>query len=177
MLSKPCTAGDVRACTTKFTETLLSPSNINKDIKLKIYDAPRLGEDEETDEKYLEEYREKLKECDVILWIMTSRNRTTALDQHYLKKLMDFKKKIIFGINQVDLTEPLNWDDVINLPSKEQKKNINFIVEDRKVRLEKVLKESVEMIPYSARKKYNLQTLFLDLIKKLHLIEYGYLKS
>jgi hypothetical protein len=31
---------------------------------------------------------------------------------------------VVLGINQVDLVDPLSWNEAINLPSKEQAENI-----------------------------------------------------
>lgn len=155
------------ACTKNFIKNdFLAKTTQEHQLKLRVIDAPGLGEDIESDEKYLKEYKKELEKCDVILWIMTARNRATALDQVYLKNLLDFKDKITFGLNQVDLTDPLDWNNELNTPSKEQKKNIQEIVKDRKIRLEKTLNQEIAIIPYSAKTGYNLERLFVDLLKK-----------
>jgi small GTP-binding protein len=156
---------DTIACTKDF-ETIPLELKFNNDnikdfgTKLQIIDAPGLGEDINLDVNYIHRYKENLEQCDVILWIMTGRNRAVALDQQYLKELSDFHTKIIFGINQVELIEPQDWNAKINLPSKKQLKNINIIEKDRKEKIEKTLQREIRICSYSAKAKYNLEELF-----------------
>lgn len=82
----------------------------DEELSLIVIDAPGLGEDIDNDPRYLEMYKTNLVQCDVILWIMTGRNRAVALDQMYLQQLSDFYSKIVFGINQVELVEPQAWN-------------------------------------------------------------------
>jgi len=133
--------------------------------KLVVYDAPGLGEDMRRDPEYLSMYRENLPTCDIILWIMTARNRAVALDQLYLQQLMDVQERIVFGISQVDLVEPRNWDPRLPIPSAEQEANIQEIVADRGRRLSDSLGRKVEVIPFSNHMGYNLEWLFASLIE------------
>jgi predicted GTPase len=71
---------------------------------------------------------------------------------------------MIFGINQVDIVEPMDWKD-INLPSESQIRNIDIITRDRKEKIESVLKRSIDIIPFSARRRYNLAELFSHVIE------------
>jgi len=131
-----------------------------RQIKLRIVDAPGLGEDIRVDNKYLKMYKSSLPECDTILWIMTARNRATALDQIYLKELKEFWPKIVFGINQIDLVDPVDWSSEYNLPSKEQEKNLEEIIKDRSKRLKYIIGEEPLIVNYSATKFYNIIELF-----------------
>jgi predicted GTPase len=132
---------------------------------LRIVDAPGLGEDASRDSSYLEMYQQHLPRCDAILWVMAARNRGVALDQQYLRALWEFQDRIVFGINQIDLVEPLDWMP-INLPSRQQEDNIGIIVQDRKAKLEDTLGTAVQIVPYSASKRYGLQELFTALIER-----------
>ena len=76
---------------------------------LQVIDAPGLGEDIRRDQEYLAAYRRHLPRCDVVLWLMAARNRAVALDQRYLQQLSDCHPRMVFGLNQVDLIEPLDW--------------------------------------------------------------------
>jgi len=159
---------DTVACTKEFRRNDLAVNVTGGDlageeVRLRVIDAPGLGEDIQVDPKYLELYREQLPRCDVVLWVLTARNRAIALDQMYLEQLSEFSDKMVFGINQVDLVEPLNWNYMLNIPSHEQSKNIAHIEQDRKSSIESVLQRSVEMIPYSAKQKFDLQRLFTAL--------------
>jgi uncharacterized protein len=160
----------VKACTKEFKEIELKVEikegqAQGSEALLRVIDAPGLGEDLDLDPKYLEMYRQNLVKCDIILWVITARNRAIALDQMYLKQLPEFTDKIVFGINQLDLVEPINWNKKLNLPSEEQELNIKTITDDRKEKLEKCLGREIVIIPYSANTKYNLQSLFTALIE------------
>ncbi len=127
---------------------------------LQIIDAPGLGEDAALDGNYLQRYRQHLPEADIALWVLAARNRALALDQQYIEKLSDVLPHVVLGINQVDLVEPLSWNEAINLPSKEQAANIGVIAEDRQKKLGAAFKRPVRSVPFSALRHYNLQALF-----------------
>jgi predicted GTPase len=160
---------DTVRCTTEFSDQLLGttissgPKKGQKAI-LRVVDAPGLGEDFRTDTQHLQMYRENLPRCDVILWVMTARNRAVALDQMYLEKLSEFSDRIFFGINQVDIVEPIDWDENHNLPSKTQAANIKAIEVDRSERISIVLKRKPTIVSYSAKLHFNLIRLFEEAI-------------
>jgi predicted GTPase len=155
---------DTVACTKEFSynavETTVSKGEYTRTALLHVVDAPGLGEDVRRDPDYLAMYEEHLPRCDVILWVLTARNRAVALDQMYLRQLNRFHERIVFGLNQVDLVEPMDWDQSINLPSRRQLENLDVIVADRSEKLRSVLGREVRVIPYSARCRYNLPVLF-----------------
>jgi predicted GTPase len=156
---------DTLACTKDFLNIPLSLKINNgkakgHDTKLHIVDAPGLGEDIDCDLEYIRQYKDNLQQCDVILWIMTGRNRAVSLDQQYLKEFPDFYSKMVFAINQVELIEPQEWNEKINLPMQKQKENIAIIEKDRKEKIEKVLGQQIKICSYSAKAKYNLEELF-----------------
>ena len=160
---------DTVACTKEFEQkdielTLTKGQVKNSSVQLRVIDAPGLGEDINLDPKYLQMYRENLGKCDVIVWILTGRNRAIALDQKYLQELEEFHLKIVFGLNQIDLIEPLNWDTEYNIPSQEQEDNIKVILKDRKEKLSRVIKSDVKMIEYSSKNGYGLEELFKIII-------------
>lgn len=153
------------ACTKEFRSSELSVDVkqgqlAGSAVPLRVIDAPGLGEDIALDPSYLEMYRQHLPQCDVILWVLAARNRAVALDEMYLEKLSDFADKMIFGLNQIDLIEPLNWNHNLNAPSRAQMKNLDIIQQDRKEKIESVLGRPVKMIPYSAKHSFDLQPLF-----------------
>jgi len=134
--------------------------------RLRIYDAVGLGEDIDLDSNYLRRYKNHLPKCDLALWIVAARNRALALDQQYLQQLARVMPNLVIGLNQVDLVEPLNWTASTNLPSKEQNEAIKEIVRDRKSKLARYARQGdVAVIPYSALRYYNLQTLYLACIR------------
>jgi len=127
---------------------------------MKVIDAPGLGEDVALDDNYLGRYRSHLPEADVALWVVAARNRALALDQHYLRALKDDLPKLVIGINQADLVEPLDWNDKINMPSPRQAEHIEAIIADRREKLGTVLGYEPAVIAFSARRYYNLQALY-----------------
>lgn len=157
------------ACTKRFEEIEVSlqmtqGEGEGRPVKLVVYDAPGLGEDVRKDPEYLEMYRRHLPECDVALWIMSARNRAVALDQQYLQQLKEFQDRMLFGLSQVDLVEPMNWKQGLPIPSREQESNIAEIVEDRSKRISETLGRQVRLVPYSNYKGYNLEELFASLL-------------
>jgi len=132
---------------------------------LQVIDAPGLGEDVRRDQEYLAAYRRHLPRCDVVLWLMAARNRAVALDQRYLQQLSDCHPRMVFGLNQVDLIEPLDWHPTLNLPSEGQRRSIGQITHDRQARLADALQRDIRMIPYSAKARYNLQGLFTAIVE------------
>lgn len=157
------------ACTKEFW-TIDLEANLHSGVgeglrtQLRVVDAPGLGEDEERDPRYLKMYAKHLPSCDVVLWVLAARNRAVALDQLYLRRLRAHHHKIVFGLNQVDLVEPRDWDRRLNLPSSLQERRIQEIAHDRSRTLGKVLRGKVAMIPYSVETGYNLEELFHFLI-------------
>jgi uncharacterized protein len=161
---------DTTACTKAFQHedvelTFTAGEARGSQALLRVFDAPGLGESIYRDPEYLTQYHQHLPWCDVIIWIMAARNRGLALDQSYLQELKSYHGQMVFGINQVDLTEPMDWHLVLNGPSPDQEQNIERIVQDRREKLQQVLGREVTVIPYSARARYNLQEFFTAIIE------------
>jgi predicted GTPase len=161
---------DTVACTKQFESIDLSLNFVRGQLKsagtsLRIIDAPGLGEDLVKDAEYLAMYEEHLPSCDVILWVMSARNRAVALDQHYLKQLARFHGRIVFGINQADIVEPMDWRERINLPSRRQESNLRIIEQDRREKLQSVLGRDAPIVCYSSRYGYRLPLLFRTLLE------------
>ena len=159
-----------RACTKEFEATDVSVSLKNRvagdmSVAMRVVDAPGLGEDMRLDPKYLRMYEQHLPDCDVILYVLSARNRAIALDQQYLEMLNLKKRKVVVGINQVDLVEPRNWNERINLPSDEQDAHIAEIVADRREKLAPLLAKGSAFVPYSAERGFGLSALFEALVR------------
>jgi uncharacterized protein len=131
----------------------------------KVYDAPGLGEDVDLDQNYLSRYLAHLPKCDIALWVLAARNRALALDQQYLDRLSKVLPRLVIGINQADLIDPLDWSQSINMPSPRQTTAIGEIEADRHAKLAKFAKGELTVVTYSALKYYNLQSLFAACVK------------
>ncbi|MQY31310.1 hypothetical protein NRB56_69190 [Nocardia sp. RB56] len=140
------------------------PSVFAPQVRLRVLDAPGLGENPRSDETYLRSYREHLPGCDAILWVLAARSRAMALDQHYLTELADFRERMVFGVNQVDAVEPAEWRRASNRPSPRQESNIGEILADRTVRLTDIVGPDPTVIGYSSRHGYRLDQLFQALL-------------
>ena len=159
------------ACTKEFTTVPIAVdlkiAGDHERSLLHVVDAPGLGESLAADRLYLEKYRQELPACDAVLWLMAARNRGMALDQMYLSELVDVCPNIVFGLNQVDLVEPRNWSERLNLPSDEQLMYITEIENDRRSKLEEVAGREISIVSFSAARKYRLSELFAELIRAL----------
>jgi uncharacterized protein len=158
------------ACTKEFRDVPLSVEfhdrkNRLDTASLVVIDAPGLGEDVAKDPEYLRMYHDNLGGCDVILWVMSARNRAVALDQRYLRELHMFHDRMVLGINQIDLVDPMDWVRKHNIPSAEQERNIERIESDRLARMSTVTSSELPVVSYSARYGYQLQELFTTILK------------
>ncbi|MEV6695375.1 GTPase [Micromonospora sp. NPDC051196] len=166
------------ACTKEFRDTDLkveftSPSAKQgfeplaggpADVRLRVVDAPGLGEDVRRDKQYLDLYREHLPRCDVVLWVSSARNRAVSLDQMYLEQLPEIHDRLVFGVNQIDLIEPLDWRSGYGIPSLEQERRMKEILADRSERFAHIIGREPTMIGYSSKHGYHLERLFAAII-------------
>lgn len=136
---------------------------------LKISDLPGFGEDIDKEAEYLKLYRRVLSECDVALLILKADTRDMAEVQRMLRDVVgkdyNLSKRIIVGLNQVDIVQPGHWLDKPNLPSVEQEKSIKEIVKERVKSIEKVCAiQPSQVIAYSATRRYRLEHLFAAMV-------------
>jgi predicted GTPase len=129
---------------------------------LTLLDAPGLGEDLRRDD--LDEYAERLRRCDVILWVLAAPHRGLALDQSYLDKIGPPPRRLVFALNQVDLIRPGDWLCCANLPSERQEEHLLEILEDRKAKLASSVGQARPVVACSATRAYRLQELFTELV-------------
>lgn len=158
------------ACTKEFTSLpiglkMTQGAATGSNISLRVVDCPGLGEDISLEEQYIEHYKRHLPAVDVILYLSAARNRGgVALEQQHLQALKNFGGRMVFGLSQIDLVEPGDFNERMNRPSEKQTAHIKAICEDRGQRFATVLERAVEFVPFSARYGYGLQTLFTALI-------------
>ena len=172
-----------RACTQEFGDVRLTGTGgtlTGQDVSLVVRDAPGLGEDVRRDPEFIQMYEKELPACDVVLWVLSARNRAVALDQMYLEHfvkrarqneaLADLPKKLVFGVNQVDMVHTMNWPqdeetgEFLPIPSVEQAELIRDIVADRSERISEVLGREIEVVPYSNVRGFNLERLFAEML-------------
>lgn len=159
-------------CTKQIEETemvLMAREGAAKDgrVNFVIVDTPGLGGGVSMDSVHIDRCRERLPDCDVILWVMAARNWAVDLDQVYLQEFADYRDRIVFGINQVDLVHPMDWNERINLPSARMECNIEDIIHDRAEKLRDVLGGAPQVLAFSALRRFNLEQLFDMLISAI----------
>jgi small GTP-binding protein len=140
---------------------------------IRIYDMPGLGESIEKREKHLETYKRVLENVDVALWILDAQYRAIESIQTYLSREIkainsSIAERMVFVLNKVDLIHPADWHPLANVPSEEQKRNIEARINDVK----KKIREAVptwkgDVIGYSAFRYYNLPQLFLAMLEAM----------
>jgi small GTP-binding protein len=138
--------------------------------RLKISDLPGFAEDIDTEEHYREIYTRVLNECDVALLILKADSRDMLEVQRFLrdvvsKSINNLAKRIVVGLNQVDLVQPGHWIEDANVPSPEQRKSIDSIIKERVKSINKVCKiQPRQVIAYSAIRRFRLVQLFEAMI-------------
>jgi small GTP-binding protein len=138
--------------------------------RLKISDLPGFAEDIDTEKQHREIYRRVLKECDVALLILKADTRDMLDVQSTLrdvvgKSLSNLSRRIVIGLNQVDLVHPGDWIERANIPSSEQEKNIKKIINERVKSIKKVCDIKLsQVVAYSATKRYHLVHLFAAMV-------------
>lgn len=135
-----------------------------KEGKLRVFDMPGLGEDIDRDAEHMETYRRVLPECDVALWIVKADSRAITNVQQALKDLVDHgtldPRRLVIGINQIDLLQPGTWSRRYNVPGKEQRETIRARTEDVREKIGRIVQiPAVRVVPYSAMKQYHLREL------------------
>lgn len=160
---------DTTACTKAFEAIDLSLPVVNGQAKhqvvsLRVIDAPGLGESVFKDTEYLAEYDANLGQCDIILWVMSARNRAVALDQYYLQQLQPYHDRMVFGINQADIVEPMDWRENFNVPSGQQEQNLKEIQADRRAKISEIIQREAKVVAYSSKRGYHLEQLFYTMI-------------
>jgi uncharacterized protein len=148
----------------------LSPIQVNVKVakgELILFDMPGLGEDLEKEEDYRAVYKEVLSQCDVALWVVSAADRSLSSDQYFIADIIksakrDWTSRLVIGVNKVDLIHPNNWNKRINLPSREQERNLIEIKENVRDKLSKVIPKlkDDQIIGYSALKRFSLLPLF-----------------
>lgn len=134
---------------------------------ISVIDMPGLGETRAWDQVCLEVYRAVLPTVDVALWILEP-SRAQAANETYLLQLKEMLSdqvfnRIVFCVNKVDLIQPGEWNEIANLPSREQQISIATYIEW--LAHEVFVVPSERIIAFSALKRYNLDMLLNAMLR------------
>lgn len=158
------------ACTKDFVYTdigleIRKGAGVGEPVSLRVIDCPGLGEDRSLDCGYIEHYRRHLPEADVVLYVSAARSRgSVSLEQSHLEQLRQFTGQMVFGLSQVDLIEPGDWNRRLNRPGERQLSHMAEICDDRSQRFASVVGRAVTFVPFASQQGYGLQSLFTALI-------------
>lgn len=107
---------------TEFVEEFIEELGEGKGSVI-FYDFPGLEDSIDREKEVLNEYKEYLPKCDVILWVIEATDRKLAFDQNFFNSLdSDTKSRIVIGISKTDQLYPFNWKR--SKPSVAQFKNL-----------------------------------------------------
>lgn len=138
---------------------------------LSVVDMPGLGDSITKDKVFEAIYREILPNVDVVFYVIQADDRALGEDQRILRNIIipalkGLERKIVIGLNKVDLIGPGNWQDNLNLPSPDQEKNIerrcNDIITKLHRDLPQISKNQIEF--YSATRRYRLYDVLASII-------------
>lgn len=167
---------DVRACT-QFAQSFTG--NIEKYTGTKgsinVYDMPGLGESKYKDRQHYLTYEKVLPKADVIVWMFTASDRSMTPMQDAIETLIsrigaEFTKHLVFVVNKADTTAPgeTAWNEQFNVPSEEQKKNIEEFERYILERVHEVLPRwKGTVVTYSAKRRYHLEQLMTAMVQAM----------
>lgn len=166
--------GHVRACTQEAHEVQGDVTEYTgRKGSIIVYDMPGLGEDIRADERHLATYASVLPKVDVAVWIFHAGDRAMTPMQQALQKLTqligsEFSSRLLFATNKADAIAPgeLAWMTKFNLPSKEQKANLDEFETYVLEKVHQVLPQwRGSIVTYSSRHRYRLEQLMTAMVE------------
>jgi len=139
---------------------------------LHVVDMPGLGEGIAEDAIFEEIYRTELPKADVVLYVLEADERLLGEDQRIftdviIPALNGQTKRLVVGLNKVDLLGPGSWDTVLNYPDEKQEKAIERRCTDIASKLARQVRglRPDSIAYYSAERLYRLEDLLIILIE------------
>ena len=139
---------------------------------LHVVDMPGLGEGIAEDAIFEEIYRAELPKADVVLYVLEADERLLGTDQRIFRDVIipalgGQPKRLVIGLNKVDLLGPGEWDKVLNYPDDEQEKAIERRCRDIAEKLAREVQglRAENIVYYSAERRYRLHDLLIPLIE------------
>lgn len=155
-----------KAATKELTKKVVSIDRDGETHSIRVIDTPGFAESTLVD--YADCYKEAAQMADCIFWLYQADVRYFSADQKALLKIGPFIPEgvpFFIGLNHVDLIYPQDWNSKTNRPSAQQSQNIPFKSEIVMEKLRKYVPgESVSVIHYSAKQKYELERILEKII-------------
>ncbi|WP_313128720.1 GTPase family protein [Pseudescherichia vulneris] len=163
----------VAAGTREIQEIYLAPIN-NDEGGVIIVDFPGIAETVARNEEYLNLYKEKVNELDVVVWVVKSDERQYAESQIAYQSILEPNIKncpVIFAISAIEKIEPMEddegeryWDKKENKPAGIQLASMN----EKIIEISKAFDiPTKNIIATSSKKNYNISEameLIIDII-------------
>lgn len=137
---------------------------------IELIDMPGLWAGEAESIKHWKTYREVLPTVDSAIWIVSAGDRALEGMQNALRIISDFSDSdiinhIVFGVNKSEHMHPEDWNNLANLPSEEQEKNLEeFCITVKKAINEKFPDWNGVIKYYSAKKQFRLEELLEQML-------------
>ncbi|MBN6068996.1 50S ribosome-binding GTPase [Aggregatibacter actinomycetemcomitans] len=119
-----CETGGVGGCTREIQEE----KAVINGTKITFVDLPGVAENKDRHSEYDKLYAEKIKELDLILWVIKVDDRANKNDEEFYEELIQYydKKRILFVLSQCDKAQPNREFDYPNFKlSQKQLDNIS----------------------------------------------------
>lgn len=162
-------AGDGQSCPPPIAQIdlVVAASRAPHVVVLRVVDTPGIEAIRRQGEKFSRLYHTCLEECDVILWVMPAHQSALDLAPMHLQELPSCVcDRLVFGLNQVDRIEPMDWNDAFNIPSRRQEERLKSVVATLSASIYAALQRNPPLVRYSARRGYRLELLFHTLVEQ-----------
>ncbi len=138
----------------------------NLAYNLSFVDLPGIGENDKSDEQYLQWYKDYIEEATVIIYLFRADKRDHSQDEFFFNHVFNKNKgkQLICVISQADKIEPINRTESL---SKIQKKNLKRKKDEIRQKSFLQFEEKIDILDVSSYLDYNIDTLEDKIIKKL----------
>mgnify|MGYP003383304821 CR=1 FL=1 len=136
-------------------------------IALRVIDTPGIESIPGRGQEFSRLYHTCLEQCDAILWVVAAHQPALDRMQMHLRQLPPhLYARMVFGVNQVDRIEPMDWNSAFDIPSQRQEEQIKRVVAVLSASIYVVIEREPPLISYAAQRGYRLELLFHTLLER-----------
>lgn len=140
-------------------------NHVNLAYHFSFVDLPGIGENDQADEKYLQWYKDYIKEAAVVVYLFRADKRDHTQDEFFFNKVFDKNKskQLICVISQADKIEPINRGFRLSSSQKE-----NLLKKEVEIKNQSFLRfGNPDIISLSTQLDINIMELESKIINKL----------